>query len=402
MIAMEEQGFAILLVCAETEGCGAIENILRSDKAFDVYRARNGPDAVRFARETEADLIICSREEYSTCIDCHGEAGGQKDTPLAPLFLLLADGTSARDIAQSLEDGADDFIEKQACEEILLPKIRSLAQKRRLQRNLWRNEKRLREASDLFERTFRELTTILLKILEMRVPGASDRAETAKAIADFLTQRLGLRDEKRKHIIFAALLHEIGKIGLPDEMACKHFCTLPARPAPVFQQHVTVGSMVISTITGYREAAEAVYHQLQNWDGSGFPGELMGDEIPIGARILRAIVFQEELRAEGFPSDAIVERMRSAMHSILDQRIANLVIEFLSIHKHQADTNEVKVPIDELVPGMVIAEDVFAASGVKLLPKGVELQEKTLSLLLERNETDPIVGGVYVVPDVRV
>lgn len=234
------------------------------------------------------------------------------------------------------------------------------------------------------------------------MPGASDRAETARAIADFLTQRLGLRDEKRKHIVFAALVHEIGKIGLPDEMACKHFCNLPAHLAPVFQQHVTVGSMVISTITGYRETAEAVYHQLQNWDGSGFPGELMGDEIPIGARILRAIVFQEELRAEGLPSDAIVERIRSAMHSILDQRIANLVIEFLSIHKHQVDTNEVKVPIDELVPGMLIAEDVFAASGVKLLPKGIELQEKTLSLLLERNETDPIVGGVYVVPDVRV
>jgi response regulator RpfG family c-di-GMP phosphodiesterase len=402
MIALEGQGFRIVLVCNDPEACGAIEDILKSDETFEVYCASNGSDAMRLAGEIEADLIICRGQEYGTCIDCHGEAGEDTNSLLAPLFLLLAEGASARDIARSLEDGADDFIEKHAYEEILLPKIRSLVQKRRLQRNLWRNEKRLHEANDLLERNFRELTTILLKILEVRVPGASDRAETAKAIADFLTQRLGLRDEKRKHIIFAALLHEIGKIGLPDDVACKHFCNLTAQLVPVFQQHVTVGSMVISTITGYREAAEAVYHQLQNWDGSGFPGELMGDEIPIGAKILRAIVFQEEIRVEGLSSGGIAERIRSAMHSILDQRIANLLIEFFSIHNHEADINEVKVPIDELVPGMVIAEDVFAASGVKLLPKGIQLQEKTLGLLLERNEIDPIIGGVYVVSDVQV
>jgi response regulator RpfG family c-di-GMP phosphodiesterase len=401
MTGLEGQGFRILLVCNELEECGGVEDILSSDGNFEVHRAPNGPDAMRLAGEIEADLIICNGQECGTYIDCRGVAGEPANSLLAPLFLLLAEEQSARDIARSLEGGADDFIEKHAYEEILLPKIRSLVQKRRLQRNLWRNEKRLQEANDLLERNFRELTTILLKILEVRVPGASDRAKRAKAIADFLTQRLRLRDEKRKHIIFAALLHEIGKIGLPDDVACKHFWNLPAQLVPVFQQHVTVGSMVISTITGYREAAEAVYHQLQNWDGSGFPGELMGDEIPIGAKILRAIVFQEEIQAEGLGSGGIVERIRSAMHSILEQRIANLLIEFFSIHNHEGDTSEVKVPIDELAPGMVIAEDVFAASGVKLLPKGVELQEKTLALLFERNETDPIIGGVYVVSDVQ-
>jgi len=155
--------------------------------------------------------------------------------------------------------------------------------------------------------------------------------------------------------------------------------------------------MVISTVTGYKEAADAVYHQLENLDGSGFPDELMGEEIPIGARILRAIVFHEELRALGTPAEGIIEQIRSAIHSVLDQRIANLLIEFLITGEHPMETNEIKMAIDDLAPGMVVAEDVFAASGVKLLPKGVELQEKTLALLRERNEIDPIIGGVYVV-----
>ena len=124
------------------------------------------------------------------------------------------------------------------------------------------------------------MTAILLKILEVRIPGASDRAETAKAMAEFFAHRLILDDEERRQTVFAAVFHEMGKIGLPDDVICKYYCTLPAALVPVYQQHATVGSMIISTITGYRESAEAVYHQLENYDGSGFPDELMGEEIP--------------------------------------------------------------------------------------------------------------------------
>jgi response regulator RpfG family c-di-GMP phosphodiesterase len=391
----------ILLVCSKPDACQEIERILSSDETLDVQCLPSPSEAMKAASETEVDLIVCHGDAFDSCTGyCH-DAGEDDDRLLRPLFLLLADGMNPRDIARSLENGADDFIEKQVCEEILLAKVRSLVSKSCLRHDLWKKEKRLEETNSLLERNFKELTAILLKILEVRVPGAGDRAETAKAMADFFAGRLGLRDEKRKQIIFAALLHEIGKVGLPDEVACKRHCTLSASLLPVFQQHVTVGSMVISTVTGYRGAAEAVHHQLENYDGSGFPDELMGDEIPIGARILRAIVFCEELRAEGVERGGIIERVRSAMHSILDQRIANLLIEFILAQDPHENTNEVKLPVDELASGMVIAEDVFAASGVKLLPKGIRLHDKTLALLLERNATDPVIGGVYVLSDVH-
>jgi response regulator RpfG family c-di-GMP phosphodiesterase len=400
MSTFEGKKPTILLVCDEPEVWGAIESILRSDEAFDVQCVPNAADALRLSTEIEVDLIIC-REEIHAAFTEHCRLAGKNDCPLlSPLLLLLADRTNPEDIARSLEKGADDFIERHACTEILLPKVRSLLSKKLLQRDLWRKEKRLEETNDLLERSYRELTTVLLKMLEVRVPGTSDRSETAKAIADFLTERLGLRDQQRKHIVLAALLHEIGKVGLPDEAACKHYYSLPASLLPVFQQHVTVGSMIISTITGYREAAETVHHQLENFDGSGAPDGLMGDEIPIGARILRTIVFHEELRAEQVPLEGIMERIRSAMHSILDQRIANLLIEFLLTRVAEVRANELKLPVDELAAGMVVAQDIFAASGVKLLPKGIPLNEKTLALLFERNETDPIIGGVYVVSPV--
>ena len=397
----DEEISAIILVGDDPETDEGIETALRDDRTLDIHRATDGPGAMKLASEIDADLIICPVQAYRSYIEGCQEAGGEDHSLLAPLFLLLAEGIGKADIARAIEDGADDFVGRDECKEILLLKVRSLIRKRHLRQKLWRKERLLDEAKDLIDRNFKELTAILLKILEVRVPGASDRAETARNIASFLAQELGLGEEKRRYIIFAALLHEIGKVGLPDEAASKHQCTIPASLVTVFQQHVTVGSMIISTIAGYREAAEAVGHQLENYDGSGFPDELMGEEIPIGARILRAIVLQEALRAEGLPGERLIERIRSAMHTVLEQRIANLLIEFLSSRGPEQNTNETKMPVEGLAPGMVIARDVFAASGVKLLTKGIQLSEKTLALLLERNETDPVIGGVYVVSQVQ-
>jgi HD-GYP domain-containing protein (c-di-GMP phosphodiesterase class II) len=302
-------------------------------------------------------------------------------------------------IGRSLEQGVDDYIEKRLCPHILLPRVRSLVGAKTLQEDLKAEEERLSETNTLLKRNFEELTTILLKILEVRVPGASDRAYDAKACVKFIAQRLELPREKRKQIVFAALLHEIGKVGLPDGVAGKLYHNLSTTLRSTYRQHPTIGSMIISTMTGYRESAEAIHHQLENYDGSGLPDELMADEIPAHARILRAVVFQEELRAQGCTVDVVIEQVRLAINSVLEQRIANLLIEFLRKHDVKPETNKLKLSVDELKPGMVVAEDIYAASGVKLLPKGVQLRDRTLALLMKRNETDPVLGGIYILTD---
>jgi response regulator RpfG family c-di-GMP phosphodiesterase len=388
------------VVCDEARACDDILMILSNDERLNVHHVSVDQNVMQIASESETDIVIFPAKAMGAYqVHPCNKTKENNDYLLSPLLLLLSDGMDAGQIAECLEQGADDYIERDVCGEILLPKIRSLLCKRRLRQNLWKEENRLAEVNILLQKNFKELTSILLRILEVRVPGASDRSEMAKAFADFCGQRLGFHEERKKQIIFAALLHEIGKIGLPDEVVSKHQCTIGASFITVFQQYVTVGSMVISTITGYREAAEAVHHQLENYDGSGFPGELMGEEIPIGARILRAIVFQEELEAQGYPIDSIIDHVRSSMHSALDQNIANLLIEFLSNRSQKVGPKEIKLPVDELTAGMIIAKDVYAASGIKLMPKGIQLMEKTLALLHERNETDPIIGGVYVLAD---
>jgi len=387
--------FGILVVDDNPRNLKSITDILKADPSFDVVEARSAAEGLSLSLQMAPDLVVLGFRALDDCIDLLFKIKECRTTPPLPTFLIIYERSEFPDFARGHEQGADDYIERSLCIKVLLPKVRTLLQNRVLREELREEKQMLEEANELLERNFRELTAILLKILEVRLPGTNDRAETAKAAAEYMAARLDIRKEARKNLIFAALMHEMGKLGLPDEIAAKHYGQIPPGSLRVYQQYATVGSMIISTITGFKDAAEAVYHQLENYDGTGFPDALMGDEIPLGARILRAIVYAEEACAQGESTDEAVDKIRQAVHSILDPRVANPIMEFL-LERRRKDGNKHKVPIEALEVGMVVADDVYAASGVKLLPKGVKLQEKMVALLVERNKTDPIIGGVYV------
>jgi len=157
--------------------------------------------------------------------------------------------------------------------------------------------------------------------------------------------------------------------------------------------------MIISTITGFKESANVIYHQFENYDGSGIPDALIGVEISIGAKIMRAIVFQEELYRAGLSTEGVIGRIKSSLNKALDPHIADYLINFLEERDKSLLANKSRLSLDELKEGMTLAEDVYSANGIKLLPKGVTIQGKMIKILNERNSSDPIIGGIYVFKD---
>jgi hypothetical protein len=125
----------------------------------------------------------------------------------------------------------------------------------------------------------------------------------------------------------------------------------------------------------------------------------MGDEIPIGAKIIRAIVLQEELYKAGFSTEEVIDHIKESLNKALDPSVAHHLINYLEEWDRTLLNKKTRFNVDELKTGMILAEDVYSASGIKLLPKGVALQEKMIKILTERNAADPIIGGVYVFKD---
>ena len=392
----EHKEIKILLVDDDPVFRNAIGKYLSKYPAFEVFGASDGEEGFKAARETKPDLIIS--DYYMPKMDgiefCRKVKGDPELS--STIFILLTIEKEVYHKIKGLEQGADDYIEKSTSATVLMSKIKAFLRIKHLQNELQEEKEKLADANALLEKNFKELTSILLKIIDFRVPGAADRAWEAKEAVEYICGRLGIRNSEKKKIIFAALLHEIGKVGLPDNLIDRHKSSIPMEELVAFNQYPVIGSMITSTISGFKDSASAIYYQYENFDGSGQPEGLLGEEIPVGARILRTIVMYEELVKESNSAEDTILEMKLAVNKALDPEIVSHFIDFLIEKDKNQSANKLRIKLDELQPGMVIAEDIYSSSGLKLLPKGVTLQERMLQVITERNRRDPIIGAIYV------
>jgi len=109
--------------------------------------------------------------------------------------------------------------------------------------------------------------------------------EDVSGYAVFLARQLGLDDETIAAIRVAGLLHDVGKIGIPDGILRKPAGLTPAEMA-VVEQHVALGDMIVRDLPGIEIIRAGIRHHHERWDGAGYLDRLAGTEIPLVARIL--------------------------------------------------------------------------------------------------------------------
>ena len=114
-----------------------------------------------------------------------------------------------------------------------------------------------------------------------------DHSESVVELTARVGEALALEGEEITLLRTAALLHDIGKVGVPDEILHKPG-PLDASEWEVMRQHPVIGERIVRAIPGMGAIARMVRHEHERWDGAGYPDGLMGDAIPIGARIILA------------------------------------------------------------------------------------------------------------------
>jgi putative nucleotidyltransferase with HDIG domain len=113
-----------------------------------------------------------------------------------------------------------------------------------------------------------------------------------------LAERLGVRDEDQLQALEAAgLLHDVGKIGIPEHILNKPG-KLTAAEFQIMQRHPAIGADILSVIGFPYPLIPIVRHHHENWDGTGYPDRLAGEEIPIGARILQVVDCYDALTSD--------------------------------------------------------------------------------------------------------
>jgi putative nucleotidyltransferase with HDIG domain len=172
-----------------------------------------------------------------------------------------------------------------------------------------------------------EILVSFLEQLDVFYPGHS---RGVAALADMVTRRLGLSEEERRHVHFGALLHDIGKV-LVDPGILRSEGTLSEEQRVRLRDHASAGVKLLQPISHWEEILPIIHSHHERWDGNGYPRGLVGDETPLGARVVAvADAFDAMTRntphgARRTPEDALKE-LEACAGTQFDPRVVRLFV----------------------------------------------------------------------------
>jgi len=172
------------------------------------------------------------------------------------------------------------------------------------------------------------------------------------------------------------LLHDIGKIGLSDDLLKTPYEQMDDKQKEHFQQHTTNGEALLVTLPPLHGAAAIIRSHHEQFSGGGYPDQLKGDDIPIESRILLVVNEYEELLS-GMLAGRALDSASAINYLVSHSNIrydAAVVEAFIAINKHLEQTKSVQkemiLNIDNVEPGMILAEDVYLRENVLMLRSG--------------------------------
>ncbi|HEX9079467.1 MAG TPA: HD domain-containing phosphohydrolase, partial [Desulfuromonadaceae bacterium] len=240
-------------------------------------------------------------------------------------------------------------------------------------------------------------------LVEMHGGKHKQHSRNVAELAVNAAKELGVGGEALEMIRIAALLHDIGEIGIPERVLVLSPDTMGAEELKQYQQHTVRGQMAIDAIEDLRPAGLLIRHHHENFDGSGFPDGLAGEAIPLGARII-AFADCLDRAAETCGGDVAAMALIKAGFLVGKQLDPSLQQAFRKVTKFtyfsmgddKTELVEMELTPNELKEGMLLARDVSSGSGILLLKRGNVLDEIRLKAVKRNYELDAPPQGVFV------
>lgn len=240
---------------------------------YSVRVAHNGADALRLVADDAPDLVLVDVVMPGMSgVELCRELKARDVTRLTPVVLVTASQERGHRIA-GLDAGADDFLGKPVDVQELRTRVRSLL--------------RVKQLTDELEST-ETIMTLLGHIVEARDPYTEGHCQRLAEYATALGTALRLDSTDLDTLNRGAVLHDVGKIALPDTVLLK-----PGRLNPeellLMREHPVVGDNLCRTIKSLERVRPIIRSHHERQDGRGYPDGLSGDEIPLLAQVVAVV-----------------------------------------------------------------------------------------------------------------
>ena len=250
---------------------------------------KSGEEAVVFLHSNRPDLIL---------LDIHmpGMNGfqtaaairGLKETAGIPIVFLTADDDDATEI-KALEAGAMDFIKKPFVPEVLMLRVRHTLDLMRLQNDLSSAVRAQIQQVILQSEKLQKMSLQVIAAIAEAIDAKDvyTRGHTGRVAAYSLeiAKRAGYTEDAQNYVHIAGLLHDVGKIGIPDAVLNKP-SRLTEEEYELIKSHPVIGWEIMSKITELADILPGIRNHHERYDGKGYPDGLKGCDIPEIARII--------------------------------------------------------------------------------------------------------------------
>ena len=278
--AYDEERPTVLVVDDDETSCRMAAEIL--GKRFNVDICRSGIEAPLRAESLCPALILLD-------VDLGGQSGfavldalrlrpGTRDIPV----VFLTDESDENTEIAGLRAGAADFVRKPFVPEILLRRSERIVMLDRLQGSLQREVGR---QSLRAERLTKEMMLALSKAVDAKDHYTNGHSRRVAAYAAEIARRMGKSEREQEQIYEIGLLHDVGKIGVSEEVINKT-SQLTEEEFDQIKRHTVIGDKILCEIDEMPQLCAGARSHHEKYDGTGYPDGLKGDEIPETARIL--------------------------------------------------------------------------------------------------------------------
>ena len=284
-------------------------------------------------------------------------------------LILISAQDSKADVVRGLESGVDDYITKPIDLDTLRARIEIGSRIVRLERTL---TAKIEIITDNHYQTIRMFSQ-MVEVFDNELGGHCRR--TAKLAVELAHRHPAVGDADIPVIETAALLHDIGMVGIPKAILNKRRTEMIADEKRLYQSHATMGARIVGEIDILKPAALLVGLHHEQYNGKGFPDRLAGDEIPIGAQLIAAAsIYDNLVHKGGIGLDEIPEHLQRMRGYQLSPQVVELLLAFNVAHQHEkaGETDEER-DLDALTPGMTLAANVHMKTGAYVMAAETEL-----------------------------
>jgi putative two-component system response regulator len=327
----------ILIVDDQEANIVLLERILAKAGYEDIASTTNSMDARALQKQFKPDLVLLDvhmngKDGFEVLQELVSQENGIEPVPV----LMITADDSANVKRRALALGAKDFLSKPFDSGEVLLRIRNLLETHFLYRKLRRQnmelEQKVTERTTELEQSQLEVLDRLAAAVEFRDDDTGNHTKRVAQVSVMLGEAIGLESATLELIGRAAPLHDIGKVGIPDNILLKAG-PLTGEEFEIMKTHTVIGARMLSKgrseLVRFSQRIARSHHEW--WDGSGYPDRVSGQSIPLEARIVAAADFLDALthdrpyRPAWGMDDTLAEiKRRSGSH--FDPKVADALL----------------------------------------------------------------------------